>query len=391
MIKNVYFCVAKAKVDNPIGKFFLILLGTDQLEDIFGILQTIVGNDSTLDLLQLILWLRGTTEVSAILANHPRWDHSPWRLKLPVVSKDGIAIHKDVDYNDTAEDYDDGLGQLEIDAADGQPHVIDMELKETAIEEEETKKYDPCFELDGTKVWKSQYLSNCFKHLKSPGSHNWLKLYANVSWYAIKQDSCCDVIELDLSDGLQGSTINMDFPIATLLKCEGCLFICIGEMNNITFDSKHVDSLSVELLSEPSVFVSFQMLYLILANVKDSMDLKHDWKWLLSQGATFRVQGRLIEPINPDISTWHAGKPFYLFKSTLLWSLGTLLFGQLTCEDTKSIPQVKQLMYFLYCEESGTQRPHQETLTLLWFSLAVFGSLWLSLLMIGCTLESEIL
>ena len=38
MIKNVYFCVAKAKVDNPIGKFFLILLGTDWLKDIFGIL-----------------------------------------------------------------------------------------------------------------------------------------------------------------------------------------------------------------------------------------------------------------------------------------------------------------------------------------------------------------
>ena len=38
MIKNTYFCVAKAKVDDPIGKFFLILLGTDRLEDIFGIL-----------------------------------------------------------------------------------------------------------------------------------------------------------------------------------------------------------------------------------------------------------------------------------------------------------------------------------------------------------------
>ena len=32
MVKNAYFCVAKAKVDNPIGKFFLILLGTDRLD-----------------------------------------------------------------------------------------------------------------------------------------------------------------------------------------------------------------------------------------------------------------------------------------------------------------------------------------------------------------------
>ena len=32
MIKNVYFCVAKAKVDNPNEPFYLILLGTDRLE-----------------------------------------------------------------------------------------------------------------------------------------------------------------------------------------------------------------------------------------------------------------------------------------------------------------------------------------------------------------------
>ena len=223
MVKNAYFCVAKAKVDNPIGKFFLILLGTDRLEDIFGILRTMVGNDSTLDVLQLILRLRGTTEVSAILANHPEWDRSPRRLKLPAVSKDGMAIHKDVDhikpsawkgnvyvsevnlqtcwmrgrqnvkevprldevlkkieaasnpsinmlqpfgidivraarvaddYDDTAEDYDDGLEQAEN--SDAQPpHTIDKELEDAAAEEEEIKKHDPCFELDGTKVWKS--------------------------------------------------------------------------------------------------------------------------------------------------------------------------------------------------------------------------------------------
>lgn len=38
MIKNVYFCIAKAKVDNPQGKFWIISLGTDRLETLFGIL-----------------------------------------------------------------------------------------------------------------------------------------------------------------------------------------------------------------------------------------------------------------------------------------------------------------------------------------------------------------
>ena len=53
MIKNVYFCIAKAKVDNPLGSFWIILLGTDQLEELFGILHTMVGNDVNLDILQL--------------------------------------------------------------------------------------------------------------------------------------------------------------------------------------------------------------------------------------------------------------------------------------------------------------------------------------------------
>jgi len=356
MIKNAYFCVAKAKVDDPIGKFFLILLGTDRLEDIFGILRTMVGNDTTLDLLQLILRLGGTTEVSTILANHPEWDRSPRRLKLPTVSKDGMAIHKDVDhikpsawkgnvyvaevnlqtcwmrgrqkvkeiprldevlkkieaenhpnlfvnmlqpfgvdivrmarsaedYDDTAEDYDEGLGQ-EADTDTLPPQVIDTELEDAAMEEAEVKRHDPCFESDGTKVWKSRYLSDCFKDLKNPSSRDRLKLYANVSRYAIKKDSRRDIIESDLSDGLQGPSIKMDFPVATLLKCEGRLFVCIGETNSITFDSKQVDSLSVDLLSEPSVFVSFQMLHLVPATVEDSAELKHDWKWSLSRGTT---------------------------------------------------------------------------------------------------------
>ena len=189
------------------------------------------------------------------------------------------------DYDDMAEDYDTSSGQA-IETVPQPPHVIDTELENAAMEEEEIKKHDPCFELDGTKVWKSRYLSECFKDLKNLGSHDRLKLYANISWYAIKRDSRHDIIESDSSEGLQGPTINMDFPVVTLLKCEGRLFVCIGETNDIMFDSKHVDSLSVDLLSEPSAYVSFQMLYLIPATVEDSFYLKHDWKWSLSRGTT---------------------------------------------------------------------------------------------------------
>lgn len=52
MIKSVYFCVAKTKADDPMGNFWVILLGTDCLEELFGILRTMIGNDTNLDTLQ---------------------------------------------------------------------------------------------------------------------------------------------------------------------------------------------------------------------------------------------------------------------------------------------------------------------------------------------------
>ena len=77
MIKNVYFCMVKCKSDNPTGEFWIILLGTDCLDKLFGIFQMMVGNDANLDLLQLSLRLTGTTEASTILAKYPQWDYTP--------------------------------------------------------------------------------------------------------------------------------------------------------------------------------------------------------------------------------------------------------------------------------------------------------------------------
>ncbi|PBK59574.1 hypothetical protein ARMSODRAFT_777510 [Armillaria solidipes] len=92
MIKNAFFCVAKAKVDDPSGKFWIILLGTDRLEQLFGILRSIVGNDANLDILQLVIRLTGTTEVANILAKHPEWDRTPRRLRLPAITRDEVEV-----------------------------------------------------------------------------------------------------------------------------------------------------------------------------------------------------------------------------------------------------------------------------------------------------------
>jgi hypothetical protein len=80
MIKNAFLCVAKTKVDNPSGKFYLCQLGDDCLEDAFGIIWTMVGNDTNVDQLQLTSRISATTECTEIVEVHPKWDCGPCRL-----------------------------------------------------------------------------------------------------------------------------------------------------------------------------------------------------------------------------------------------------------------------------------------------------------------------
>jgi hypothetical protein len=98
MIKNVFFCVAKAKVDDPEGSFWIILLGTDRLEEVFGHLRTMVGNDANLDVLQLSWRLGSTAQISEILAKNPQWDRPPRRLELPALSRNSEALPSSSDH-----------------------------------------------------------------------------------------------------------------------------------------------------------------------------------------------------------------------------------------------------------------------------------------------------
>ncbi len=92
MIKNVYFSVAKVKTmylaqDHD---FWIILLGTDHLEVNFGIVRTENGNDTNVDVLQLLDKLSHITEISTILTKHPEWDRAPQRLHLKPIMNDNI-------------------------------------------------------------------------------------------------------------------------------------------------------------------------------------------------------------------------------------------------------------------------------------------------------------
>ncbi|KAH6894791.1 hypothetical protein BKA70DRAFT_1027368, partial [Coprinopsis sp. MPI-PUGE-AT-0042] len=91
--KNRFFCVAKAKGDDPKPKLWLMLLGTDSLKELFGMLRTMVGNDANFDLLRLSYRLGCTTmtEIANILALYPHWDRAPRHRKIPAINRDSTV------------------------------------------------------------------------------------------------------------------------------------------------------------------------------------------------------------------------------------------------------------------------------------------------------------
>lgn len=97
-IKNAYFCVAKTKIATPSGLFWLIQLGTDQLEKQFGDLRTMIGSDANLDALQLSNRLNSAAECANILQQHPEWNRAPRRLHLPAYPSSHTNLSSKIDH-----------------------------------------------------------------------------------------------------------------------------------------------------------------------------------------------------------------------------------------------------------------------------------------------------
>ncbi|KAJ7078273.1 hypothetical protein B0H15DRAFT_804878 [Mycena belliarum] len=95
---NLMIMIKNTKIDTPDAEFFIILLGTDRLEVLFGLIRTAIGTDANVDILQLASRSSNLTEVALILANRPQWDRSPRRLKLPMIINAAGDISRNADH-----------------------------------------------------------------------------------------------------------------------------------------------------------------------------------------------------------------------------------------------------------------------------------------------------
>ncbi|KAJ7808365.1 hypothetical protein B0H14DRAFT_2608947 [Mycena olivaceomarginata] len=312
MIKNAYFCVAKAKVDDPKGKFWIILLGTDRLEELFGILRTMIGNDANLDVLQLVGRLTGTTQVANILAKYPHWDRAPRRLNLPALSRDSTQLSDKADHikppswrGDVAVenvtlltswnrgrrlvedefssltdafhsldaasnidilaplgtllvhvelDPDDNENDDEPVALGGGGSSLSTDLEDAVVDEEvvredtEPTAISHFISVDNKPFNKTRALSLMQKYRHKAVSTDRLRRVAALDRYSSQPKDQDNISEHDSAFG--SPCILVSEPIVTLVRCEEKLFVCIGEVTDIRVNGKSVDQLGLEALHE---------------------------------------------------------------------------------------------------------------------------------------------
>jgi hypothetical protein len=432
MIKNVIFCVAKAKVDNPEGEFWIILLGTDRLEELFGILRTMVGNDANLDVLQLGSRLSGTTEVSNILAKYPHWDRAPRRLKLPAITRESEAIPDRADHIKPASwsgnvnvkavslhtswnrgrrlaeqdcdflesilselDEDENINILapsgillfNVPLADDDideslefpsppPNISDHRAESTAAtdtgdNETRVEVEDAFGELDtatllpqdqiiksevlinGKLKSKARALADFGKYGKRAGSTDRLRHVQDIERHVQnKTVSCAAATTFPLPEE-DSQVLLISDCIATLVSSGEKIWLCIGEINGLKFDGQSVTYLNLDMLSEGTVTVSYQVLGLRPATVDDDPDNRHDWRTYRMNERSFTVPGTLVQPVNPSVSTTHTGLPWYLFQGTFLVALAASVFQQMSVSSLRSVPKFAPNQEYPYREGSG--------------------------------------
>ncbi|KAH9027269.1 hypothetical protein EDB85DRAFT_2074798 [Lactarius pseudohatsudake] len=363
MIKNVYFCVAKMKVDNPSANFYLVLLRTDRLETFFGLIRTAVGTDANIDMLQLGSRASGLTEVVLILAEHPEWDYGTRRLSLPVFSKETREFMSKADHinprdwrgdvsvanvnlhtcwllgrklaEDLIPDAEAILsalsGSIDMLAPFGE---LLVHLRDENLDEAE----DACEEDDALEVsGPNQYNEGHSGLQLVPYTHEG-DIKDAIADEAPRNNSTSEILiqgkkttKAKALCALGVPSLRIGNPIAVLVQCEGLVVLAVAQVNRLKFaGNDNLTELPIHLLVDPTARVDSQILRLVLATLDDDPTQVHDWCWSLQmEGTCDNIPGRGVHPINPSLSVQNPGKPTFLFESTFLVTLSCNLFQEL--------------------------------------------------------------
>ncbi|KDR81053.1 hypothetical protein GALMADRAFT_91766 [Galerina marginata CBS 339.88] len=302
MIKNIYFSVAKTQVDDPAGSFWIILLGTDGLEKVFGQVRTMVGNDTHADQLQLTNRIDGAVQCVKILENHPEWGGQSRRLTLKPLSSNPDEISSAYDHISPKSWRGDVRVQNVVLAG-----CWSSGRREAEKRLQEAQLAPPFSDMEskgGKKVHKATILRLYSNPFAVSDSKDRLKRVRGFSQYdESAREASISLLASDMDSPETDDKIHVQDPALILLRC----------------------------------------------NKK--------WSGAFEARSTFQnAEGRWVEPINPGIQLasrgQNTGKDTYTFRSSELRGIAFILQQRLA-GDFHRLPEVPQTPSFPYRSVEG--------------------------------------
>ncbi len=198
----------------------------------------------------------------------------------------------------------------------------------------EVQIFDKKITIKGINISKARALAKYSKTQKFVSSTDRLKRVQEVGRYSTVTDKSNTAYQSPREDG---EVLLITDPIATLVHSENQFWFCIGEVNGLKVDGRAVGFVSLDMLSEGTVVVSYQILGLRPATSNDDPALKHDWRTYSMHKKSFSASGKLIQTLDPALSVTHTTMPFYLFESTVIVALTASIFQSLTVSDLRRV------------------------------------------------------
>jgi hypothetical protein len=221
--------------------------------------------------------------------------------------------------------------------------------------EEASNAFPKTIVVKGKPLSKSRALAMYSKYRTFRTSTDRLKRVQHVGRYS-PQQSINDPSSSHLADTEpEQEVLIIHDPIATVVCCEGQIWLCIGEVNTIRIDGCPVEEVSLHLLMEDTVSISFQLLGLRTSTSAEDTSSLYDWRTFTIPEVTFTVPGRFVETVNPAVAatTSQPSNIFYLLDSAFLVALSAGLIARLSLADLKTTPKIAPSKEFPYRELGG--------------------------------------
>ncbi|KAF5339658.1 hypothetical protein D9758_015582 [Tetrapyrgos nigripes] len=285
-----------------------------------------------------------------------------------------LLVNRKLDEDDN-EDGDMVPIQAEPTDADASP-AVDVfgedsgirQFEDTAADEEENedipeRRFSTKLDIgDGKMVNKSRLLSTYARvRRQDPTSTDRKRRVIQMSRFSTSIVTPHVPNIIDSSTGMEGPSLMVSEPIASILSCEDQFFLCIGEVIDIHTRNGPVDDIFVDDLLEEGVTVQYQLLHIKPATEENDPTRQNDWR---SSPAThihpvcFDIPGHLVQPLNPMLVTPDdpAQKSFYLFRSDVLRALAETLLNKLAELGegrAHKIPKTPRSQFFPYWTTGG--------------------------------------